>query len=50
MLDHVRAAAPGVYENMQYTAVEISPPLARLQAATVAGAGGHGAERFRVRR
>lgn len=48
ILDHLRAAAPGVYARTQYTAVEISPRLARLQAATVAGAGGHAAH-FRVR-
>ena len=48
ILDHVRSAAPGVYDRMEYCAVEISPRLARLQAATVADNGGHG-EHFRVR-
>jgi len=45
VLDHVRAAAPGVHARMRYTCVEISARLAGMQAATL-GAGGAHAGRF----
>ena len=48
VLQHVRVAAPELYGRMEYCSVEISPALARAQAATVTAAGGHG-KRFRVR-
>ena len=48
ILDHVRGAAPGVYENMMYTCVEISPRLAQLQGRTVGEAAGH-KDHFQVR-
>jgi hypothetical protein len=49
IMDHVRSAAPGVYDSMQYCCVEISPRLARLQQETIAGASSAGhSERFRV--
>ncbi len=41
-LGWLRAARPDVYARARYTAVEISAPLAALQAARV-GAAGHGA-------
>ncbi len=48
VLDHVRAAAPGVHARMRYTCVEISARLAGMQRATL-GAGGAHAGRFSVR-
>jgi len=40
VLDHVRAAAPGVHARMRYTCVEISARLAGMQAATLGAAAG----------
>ena len=48
ILDHVRSAAPGVYESMTYTCVEISPRLAQLQEETAGEAAGH-SHHFSVR-